>query len=477
MNADPANSDRIVIIGGGIAGLAAAVRLAEHEVPVTLVETSKKLGGRAASFTDPTTGDTLDNCQHVLMRCCTNLVDLYQRLGVEDHIDWRRTLYFADRQGHLDTLTADDLPAPLHMLRPMLAFNTLTFGDKIAVMRGMLGLLQVSRTARHRHDSETFADWLAHHRQPRKAIDRFWAPVVTSACNETPERVAASYAIQVFQEGFLYDTHNYEMGVPTVPLTELYAPAQQRIEQAGGHVMLGASADQLLYDESDNRVTYLRLSDHQEVTGRAFISALPPDRLARILPEGIAKHDTRLGSLDQFTFSPIVGIHLFLRTKDNTPIMDQPHMVLMDGQVQWVFNKGVNDGVQHLHAVISAAHDLVEQDADAITSTAVSELREALPEARGAELTHSRVIKEKHATFSAQPGVSAIRPSCEPAGGVSNLYLAGDWVDTGWPATMESAVRSGYAAAAAVLADQRIQAQPLHAPDLPPSALYRVLSA
>ena len=482
MNADPASHDRVVILGGGLAGLAAAVRLAEHDTPVTLVETSKRLGGRATSFTDPATAETLDNCQHVLMRCCTNLVDLYERLGVDDNIDWHRTLHFAGRDKHgqrvIDELAGDDLPAPLHMLRPLLAFKSLSPGEKLAIARGMLGILQVSKTSRRLHEKETFLDWLEHHGQPRAAIDKFWSVIVTSGCNETPDRVAASHAIQVFQEGFLYDAHNYEMGVPSVPLRALYDPAQRIIEQAGGEVCFGASAEQFLYDTAQRRVDYLRLSDRQEIGGRAFISALPPDRLARLLPEDMSKYDARLGVLDRFEFSPIIGIHLFLRTPDREPVMAQPHMVFTEGQVQWLFNKGVDrDGMQHLHGVISAAHDLAEQPQDALVSTAVAQVREVFPAARDAEVVHARVIKEKHATFSARPGAEALRPNCEPAGGASNLYLAGDWVRTGWPATMESAVRSGYRAAAAVLADQHVADVTLHAPDLQPGGLYRALSA
>ena len=486
--------ERVVIVGGGLAGLAAAVRLAEHDVPVTLVETSKRLGGRATSFTDPASGETLDNCQHVLLRACTNLQDFYERLGVADRIDWHRTMHFGDLQGRRDALRGDDLPAPLHLLRPMLAFKTLTAGEKFAVMRGMLGVLQVSRRGRAHHANETFLDWLAHHRQPEGAIRKFWSVICISACNERPDRVAASYALQVFQEGLLYDTQSYEMGVPNVPLRELYDPAQQQLERAGGELLFGASADEFLYDSAERRITYLRLSDRQELTGSAFISAVPPDRLSKIVPDELRGADGRLQHLDQIEASPILGIHLFFRASDAAPVMDEPHLALMDGQVQWVFNKGfgalsagsepgqsqsgaVNGHVQHLHVVISAAHNLVDLPADQLVSTAVSELRQALPATRDAELLHSRVLKEKRATFSARPGIDALRPSVEPDdSGARNLYVAGDWVQTDWPATMESAVRSGYQAAAAVLRDRGSHAAGLPVEDVSPSPLYRLLS-
>lgn len=479
--------ERVIVIGGGLAGIAAAVRLADHGVPVTLVETSRRLGGRATSFTDPATGQTLDNCQHVLLPSCTNLLDLYRRLEVEHHIHWHRTLHFADAHGNVDELVGDDLPAPLHLLRSLVGFRTLSGAQKLAVIRGMLAVMQVSRADRDRFGRETFSQWLSRHRQSREVIDRFWSVIITSACNERPARVAASYALQVLQEGLLYDNRAYEMGVPAVPLAALYEPARQRIEGAGGEIILGAGAERFLHDADSGRVTYVRLSDRQELGGSAFISAVPPERLARLVD---VHTDDRLGALDMLPTSPIVGIHLFLRRDDGGVVMDRPHLALLDGEVQWVFNKGVGEAAgdagavdaQHLHGVVSAAHELVHQPAEQIVAMALDELGRALPAVAGATLVHSRVIKEKRATFSAQPGLEALRPPCAPpmeGGGLRNLYLAGDWVRTGWPATMEGAVRSGYRAAAEAL-NRRGQApapSPLPAADLEPGFLYRFLSA
>ncbi|MFP4145959.1 MAG: hydroxysqualene dehydroxylase HpnE [Phycisphaeraceae bacterium] len=492
--------ERVVVLGGGLAGLAAAVRLAEHGLPVTLVETRKKLGGRATSFTDPATGDTLDNCQHVLMRGCTNLIDFYQRLGVDDRLEWHRSLFFADRQGHVDRFEADDLPAPLHLVRPMLSMQSLKLREKLAIARGMLAVMQVSRRRRETLSEESFADWLVRQHQPPGAVEKFWAHVVISACNEVPERVAASYAIQVFQEGFLYSSDAYEMALPRVPLRVLYDPAKAIIERHRGEVLLGASAERLVAGEG-GRVRSLRLTSGENLAAGAFVSSVPFDRLAKLVDPEMVRRDDRLQRLEQMEVSPIIAVHLFFRRSDGRPVMDLPHLSLMGSPLHWIFNKtgalaeggaageGSRPGgparpqlppaeaakpVQHLHGVISAAHDLVAQPSAQIISLAVAETRRALPWARDAELVHARVVKEKRATFSIAPGTDRLRPLAR--GTTENLYLAGDWVRTGWPATMEGAVRSGYRAAEAVLRDRGASGTDLMAQDIQPGRLYRWLS-
>lgn len=467
----------VVVIGGGVAGVAAAVRLAEHRVRVTLVETRKRLGGRAASFTDPATGDLVDHCQHVVMRCCTGVLDLYRRLGVADRIAWRRTLYFADARGRVDAFAADDLPAPLHFTRALLAMRTLSWREKFAVTRGVLAILQAGDPRRPHLGEISFADWLREHDQPASAIDRFWSAVVTSACNERPQNVAARYALQVFQQGFLAHPRAYEVGVAAVPLVELYDAAERLIRDAGGRVLLSTSAERFEFNGHD--VIGVRLGDGTKVRGDACIAALPFDRLAKLSTELMVASDRRLGLLDQLAVSPIVGVHLYLRRPDDGPPMSLPHLALLDSPVQWVFNKGQlrgggHAGAWHLHAVISAAHDLVDRPADDIAAMAVAEVRKAIPGAVDARLVHARVIKEKRATFSARPGVDRFRPAT--TGDIRNLLLAGDWTDTGWPATMESAARSGYRAAEAALDLFAIPHAPLQPPDLAPGPLYRFMA-
>ena len=238
----------VMVIGGGLAGIAAAVRLAQQGEAVTLVETRKRLGGRATSFVDPATGQVLDNCQHVLLGCCTNLLDLYDRLGVTDAIEWHRRLYFADAAGRVDVLEGDDLPAPLHMTRALLGFSTLSLSEKLAISRGMLAMMRLGRAGREACEHITFADWLAAHGQPGSAVRRFWGVVIISALNELPERCSAASAIQVFQEAFLENEQAYVMGLAAVPLVQLYDAAERVLAEAGGRVILSNRVEVLEYD-------------------------------------------------------------------------------------------------------------------------------------------------------------------------------------------------------------------------------------
>ncbi len=464
------HANHVAVLGGGLAGIAAAVQLADAGLAVTLIETRKRLGGRATSFVDPTTGQILDNCQHVLLGCCTNLLNLYQRLGVAQHIRWYRKLNFVDDLGRIDTLEADDLPAPLHLTTSLMSFKSITVVEKVAIARAMFVLMRLGRRGRGQWHDRSFAHWLKTVRQPSGAVSKFWAPIIISACNELPERLAADYAMQVFQDGFLSHEDAYVMGVPAVPLVELYATAEAVIEKAGGTICLSTVAGSLQF--AGGRVTAVTIDADRRFTADAFISALPFDRLAKICSPQMRGADPRLEHLDAFNVSPIIGIHLWL----DRPVMDLPHLILTKSPLQWIFNKGLvtcpSTG-QHLHAVISAAHDLVNQPSDGIVAMALDELRKVLPTATDACLLHSRVVKEKRATFSARPGIATHRPLA--TGPIENLYLAGDWACTGWPATMEGAVRSGYLAAAGVLQNLNRPVQPL-VDDLSPTSLYQLFT-
>ena len=548
-------SPHTIILGGGLAGIAAALRLAERGVPVTLVETRKRLGGRATSFDDPQTGQTLDNCQHVLMGCCTNLIDLYRRLGVERDIEWHRRLYFCDvgrseKSGvrseekdqssqnigagltesksvrnpqseirnpkcgspSIDLLESDDLPAPLHMTRSLMAFTSLTLMEKLAISRAMLAIMRLGASGRAALHGISFAQWLADQSQPRGAIEKYWDPVVISALNELPGRCAADYAIHVFQDGFLCNADAYVMGLSRVPLVRLYDAAEKAIASAGGRVLFSASAERLEFESDIGRVAALQLADGGRIEADAFVSALPHDRLAKVITPAMAESDARLRRLTEFDTSPIIGIHLWFdaamdRNGDRESVMTLPHLTLMRSPLQWIFNKGVEfvdrppesdrgsqkagarsqeneygtigaggkpkPAAQHLHGVISAAHDLVDLPAERIIDIVVAEVRRALPGARAASLLHARVVKEKRATFSPRPGIDALRPAAR--GAITNLYLAGDFCRTGWPATMEGAVRSGYLAAAALLNDHTGEPAPSLVPDLEPERLYRLI--
>ena len=454
-----------LVMGGGLAGIAAAVRLSQSGVRVTLLETSRRLGGRATSHNDPSTGQVVDNCQHVLLGCCTNLLDLYRRLGVADEIEWISDLHFFDKLGHHDVLASNDLPAPLHLSLAMLRFGTLKLAEKVAIGRAMLAMMRMGRSGREKLGGVTFRSWLDAQGQPQGAIDKYWAVVVVSALNQHPDRCAANCAIQVFQDGFLAHRDAYKMGVASVPLRQLYDPAERIIEAAGGSVRFGTSVEKIHSD--GERITGID-ADGRRLEADVYVNAMPFDRLEKVVGAELRAADTRLAQLDRFHHSPILGIHLWFER----PVLDLGHMIFVDSPLQWVFNKGHADAEQseqHLHAVISAADEYIDKPADEILAMVVRELAAYIPRVNGVKLARGRVIKEKRATFSPEPGLDAFRPAA--SGAVANLLLAGDWTATGWPATMEGAVRSGYTAAGAALEE----VEPLVA-DLPKAELYRWLS-
>lgn len=445
-------SARLVVIGGGLAGIAAAVRLAEAGRAPLLIETRKKLGGRATSFIDPRNDQVLDNCQHIVMGCCTNLLDLLQRIDAMEKVGWHDTMYWSRGNGEIDCVKPGMLPPPLHFAAALKRLRFLEGVDRSVIRKAMVRLVRGGSRIRIEWSGATFAKFLQAHDQTEVAIARFWNPIITSACNIQVERCDAGYAIQVFQEGLLANRFGSALGIPEAPLGALYDPAVDFIESLGGDVVEGVSVRALAYD--GRRITGVVTPDGV-VTCSAVVCGIPPDRLDKLISGAMRTADARLQKLEDFQWSPILGIHLWFEFS----IMNLPHMVCIDPPegVQWLFNKGVDgSGRQHIHAVISAADAWMDQTEDQIVARAMTDVHRFLPRSRGLAPVEARTVKEKHATFALLPGVDSIRPRAFATGmgvgggGVANLFLAGDWCDTGWPATMEGAVRSGYAAAAAV---------------------------
>jgi zeta-carotene desaturase len=415
----------VIVVGGGLAGLAATAALADAGFEVSLYESKPYLGGRATSYPVPgVTGDDepVDNCQHILLRCCVNLLDFYRRLGVAHLIDFHRQFYFVEPGGRTSRFGAGRLPAPAHFTESFLRMRYLTVREKLAVARGLLSLM---REARHRTDLDeiTMAQWLEEKRQPPRAVERFWRQVLVSAVNEELDRMAASHAFQVFLLGFLARSDSYEMGVPAVPLGELYRAdrwsrwpnvsiqLRTRVE----HVAAGSVKTQNGTSEAD-----------------FCILAVPWNKLADIA--GCAEAPA-------LTSSPITGIHLWF----DRPVTELPHATLLERNLQWMFNKG---GGRHIQLLVSASRGMLKQSRADVVATAVAELGEYFPEVLSATLLKAHVVKEVHATFSAVPGLATLR--FEPATADPKVFLAGDWTRSGWPSTMEGAVRSGYIAAEAV---------------------------
>jgi len=460
---------RVAIVGGGLAGIAAALQLADADYQPIIIESRKMLGGRATSVVDPRNNQLIDNCQHVLMGCCTNLIDLYDRLGVIDTIQWHKELYWTMSNGEIDTVKANRLPAPLHLARAFAKMRFLNANQRKQIQKATWRIIRLGSKGRFKWRDRTFIEFLKYCKQDESTIRMFWDVVITSACNLDVKRVSAAHAIQVFQQGFLANRWSYTMGLATVPLVELYSTVEKSIEAVGGEIQFSTSAKAISFDGS--RVTGV-VTSSDFVEASAVIAAVPPDRLEKLVSHTIKAADNRLQALDQFQTSPILGVHLWF----DQQVMDLPHLVIADSGVQWLFNKGTDDqSRQHLHAVISAADSWMELTEQEIVKRVMEDIHRALPNSIGIEPIQARSIKEKRATFAATPEIENYRPSAAASyvgvggGGIKNLYLAGDWCDTGWPATMEGAVRSGYAAALQVTGQGGVVA------DVPSSFLARLL--
>jgi squalene-associated FAD-dependent desaturase len=468
-------SPKVAVVGGGLAGLAAGSVLAENGFRVTLFERRPYLGGRASSYQHPGTGEVVDNCQHVLLGCCTNLIEFYRRIGVEDKIRWYERMTFLEPGGRASVIQPSALPAPLHTAPSFLRASCLSLTDKFSIAAGLAALTPIAP----RDTGESFLQWLRRHGQTERAIDRFWKTVLVSALNEEIDLISVPYAAQVMRESFLKSRAAGRMGVPTVPLTELYNRAGTYITARGGGVRFRANVESFRAEFAEVKL----LLPGGEESFDFVIPAVPFDVLSRMLPETTAAEPLRQ-TLSRFETSPITGIHLWF----DRQITDLDHAVLLDRTIQWMFHKsrllvagahkGSNgnregsDNHSYVELVVSSSKTLVEKSRQEIIDLALSELREFFPGARAANLVKSTVIKEVHATYSPRPGIESHRPSPETVW--PRIFLAGDWTATGWPATMEGAVRSGYAAAQCVARVAGRRDAAFLVPDLQASGFMRL---
>lgn len=436
----------VAIAGGGLAGLAAGCALAEAGYTVRLLERKPFLGGRASSYQHPATGEVVDNCQHVLLGCCTNLLDFYQRLGVEDQIRWFEQLTFLLPDGTAGTIQPSPLPAPLHASPAFLRFSPLSLGDKLAIARAMLAMMR----ALPKESDENFLSWLKRHGQTERAISRFWAPVLVSALNDDLDQVSVRYAAMVFRDSFLKSAEAGRMGVPAAPLSEIYGRAGDYIEARGGTVVLRASVESLSVNDSG---VVLRTNTEEFKTDYVVLAA-PFYEAAKLLPLG-ADAEALRSQIGELKTVPITGIHFWF-DREVTPL---EHAVLLDRTIQWMFQKSKllrgrrDEGAplaagSHVELVVSSSKSLLEMGRNEILDLALREFAEFFPAAKEAKVLKSAVIKEVHATFSPAPQSDRYRPF--PITPWPRVFLSGDWTATGWPATMEGAVRAGYATAEAL---------------------------
>lgn len=444
-------SPHVIVIGGGLAGLSTSVALAGAGFEISLFERSPRLGGRATSYILPS-GEHIDNCQHVTLRCCTNLEDFYARIGAAAKIRYYDSLLFSGSSGRRAALKASAFPAPFHLLPSFLRFPLLGWDDKYAIARAMLRIIAAGGRPKL-PVSTSMLDWLKQQKQTPRAIHRFWRTVLVSALNEELDRVDAGYGIAAFWKAFLSNRNGFVVGIPSVPLAELYS-------WNGGQVFTRRGVRELHI--SAGRVTGARLDDGTIVNGDYYVAALPFDRLLKLLPEDL-RNEEPFAALKQLRVSPITGIHMWF----DRAVMHESFLTSTDQTIQWVFNKQAG---HYLQIVISASHGLSQRSQQEIVDLCSRELALLIPRAGEARLIRSVVIRESAATFSPQPGCDRWRPNQRTP--IANLFLAGDWTQTGWPATMESAVQSGYRAAEAILA---MEGQPATfvRPELPATGLAR----
>ncbi|APW63633.1 hydroxysqualene dehydroxylase HpnE [Paludisphaera borealis] len=446
----------VVVVGGGLGGLAAASALVNRGLRITLLESRPRLGGRASSFNDPKTGEMVDNCQHVSMACCTNLADFSRRVGIADLFRRESVITFLSPENRISRLRAGIGPAPFHLAESFLSANYLTWNDKLRVGYGLACLAR-------NHDvrpGESFADWLWRHKQSVRTINLFWATVLVSALNERLEQMDVGHARRVFVDGFLLNRSGFQMELPIAPLGELYgARLETWLREREVEVRLTTGVRSIDCGD-DAALQGVTLRNGERIPADFVVLAVSYDRVAGMLGETTLAGMPALAGLNRLESSPITGVHLWF----DRPVCPFDHVVTPGRFIQWVFNHTAiqgrtattstsedPDGGQYLQIVISAAYDLLAMDKTEIRDAVLADLVEMWPAARDASLVRWWVVTEHGATFAVRPGVDAFRPPQRTP--IDGLFLAGDWTDTGWPATMEGAVRSGYLAAQGILDD------------------------
>ena len=444
---------RPVIIGGGFAGLSAAVQLAAQGLQPLVLEARPHLGGRAYSFTDGATGEQIDNGQHAMMGCYTHALAFLERIGATRKLVRQSNLRvaMAERGGGAGVIACPALPGPLHMIKAVLGYRLLGRRDRWRALLGGVRIRGLYRRAPARLVASTVAELLATLGQSAHAQASFWNPVAIATLNETPARASAAPFAAVLARAFFGARRDSQFVLPRVGLSELYTDDARRfIETHGGRVELRAAVAQL--DLRDGRIAAVSLRDGRRIATDACIAAVPPPALAAVVPEPL-RDVAPFRTLGGFVGSPIVSIHLWL----DRPVFQPDFLGLLGTTTQWIFNRsalrGEPNGGQSLSAVISAGHEVVDWDNARIAATAIDDLQAVVPAARAAQVTRSVVVRERNATISNTPAAERLRPSAHTP--IANLFLAGDWTATGLPPTIESAAASGDRAAALLV--ERLQ--------------------
>ncbi len=468
MNSTPSAYD-VIIIGGGLSGLSAAVDLTARGLKILLLEQRPFLGGRTYSFVDDATGDVVDNGQHLLMGCYHETRRYLQLIGSEHLATLQPNLRvdFLHPEKGPATLSCPPLPSPANLLIGLLRLRSLPLRDRLKLLRVGWELQFLSSARERQLGSMTVDAWLSSLGQTTLSKKYLWDILAIGTLNDDPKTVSALLFYRVLKAAFLGTKEDSSLLVPRVGLSELLVhPARRFVESHGGEVRTNAGVKELLIE--DGRVSGIRCDDGQIVQATANVSAVPyyalgellkglrgsstPELLGTLgaeLPQNFWNKSPLQEALSKFESSPIITVHLWL----DRSVMEQEFVALLDSRVQWIFNKSKifrqTGDRQYLSLVISGAAQYVAMEKDQLVSLVMEDLRKVLPRAESARVIHSVVIKEKRATFSPTPEVEAYRPPSVT--GLQNFFLAGDWTNTGFPATIEGAVISGRSAAEAVL--------------------------
>jgi squalene-associated FAD-dependent desaturase len=443
----------VVVIGGGVAGLAAAVSLAERGAAVVVVEARPRLGGRASSVVDPATGETVDNGQHILMGCYRETFAFLRRIGAMSCVRVQPSLAVPaiDGAGRASVLSCPPLPAPWHLLGGVIEWDALGWMDRLSVLRlgapvrteqqrlrGRSGLMACS-------PEETVENWLVRNGQTPRLREMLWDPLALAALNQPPHEAAASTFVRVLAEMFGPDPLAASIAFPAVPLEAMYAaPARGFIEKRGGTVWTNALARITV---ENGHAAGVRARGGRDVRAKAVISSVPWFALAPLFDDVPAALVPMVSGAARMASYPIVTVNLWL----DRQVLTTPFVGLPGRTMQWVFDHGAITGgaLSYLSLVSSGAAGIVGLDNDAIVGLALRELRDAVPGARAAAVRRVSIVRERRATFSLAPG----QPERPTAGATAlpGFFLAGDWTDTGLPGTIESAALSGHRAADTVL--------------------------
>ncbi len=452
--------------------MSAACALAEAGMRVHLVERRSYLGGRASSYLHPGVNEVIDNCQHVLFGCCTNLVGFYRRIGAAERIQWSSEMTMIEPGGRRSQLGPSkfagiELPAPLHGLPKLLTAHAFSLADKIALARAFSALMRPVPS----YSRESLDAWLRRHGQTRGAIERFWRLVIASALNADLDSIAMPYAAKVIRELFMNSAYAGSMGMSRAPLSELYGGAAPLIESHGGSVHLNTFLEGAEWDE--DAVQWRTRTRSGEIISDYLVFALPFEATAQLLPNmPAAEGKPELArKIEHHEHWPICSVHLWF----DREITDLDHAVLVDRDIHWLYNQSrlQQRAGHYVELVVSATRAFASLPRDEAIKQALTDLAEFFPAVKTAKLEKVALVKDVRATFGVPPGIDEWRPHAVSPW--QNCFLAGDWIATGWPSTMESAARSGHLAAEALCASAGEKRMFLE-PDLKPKGLMRLMA-